>query len=84
MTAALGSQYGATIAAAEKSDSPAPLTGKTYYAEMRKLKNPTRNRNFKSKISLSICVGTSDHSNDTTTHTTKSCDTIPLNVIVEL
>jgi hypothetical protein len=42
------------------------------------LKNSTRNRNFKSKRTHSICAGTSYLSNDTKKHTTKSRETITL------
>jgi hypothetical protein len=43
-----------------KSNSPAPLTGSAHYAEPRKSKNSTRNRNFKSKRTRFLCVGTSN------------------------
>jgi hypothetical protein len=49
---------------------------------MRKSKYSTRNRNFKRKRTHSICVGTSDLSNDTKNHTTKSRETIPLKAIL--
>jgi hypothetical protein len=44
----------------------------------RENRNSTRNRNFKSKRTRSLCVGTSDPWNDTKKHTTKSRETIPL------
>jgi hypothetical protein len=45
---------------------------------MRKSKNSTQKRNFKSKRSRPICVGTSDLSNDTKKHSLKSRETVPL------
>jgi hypothetical protein len=75
MCAAFGSQHGATTLAAESS---APLTREANYAETRKSKNSIRNRNFKRKITCSLCVGSSDLSSDTKKHTIKSRETIPL------
>jgi hypothetical protein len=60
-----------------KSNNPAPLTRKAHYAEPRKSKNSILNRDFKSKRTRFVCVGTSDLSIDTEKHVYKSRETIP-------
>jgi hypothetical protein len=49
MSAIVGSQYGATTAAAESLIAQLHSQGIAHYAETRKSKNSTRKRNFKSK-----------------------------------
>jgi hypothetical protein len=64
------------------SNSPAPLTEYAHYCLTRKSKNSIRKRTFKSKGTRSWCAEMSDLSNDTKKHTTKSRETIPLNLVL--
>jgi hypothetical protein len=58
---------------------PAPLTEyKLTTPRREKSKKSVRKRNFKSKQTRSVCVGTSDLANETKKHTTKPRQTTPL------
>jgi hypothetical protein len=78
MSAIVGSQYGATTVAVEsliaQLDSQGKLT--TLRSENQKIRH--RNRNFQSKRTRFVCVGTSDLSIDTKTYMCKSRATIYL------